>query len=239
VFSTKHSNIEPSLHEKGQRLSGWEIRLVALLSVIAGMVDLIGFFTLGNIFTAHITGNLVLVSATFLREVNPAQALAIPTFFIAVGATWLLARASGLHGKMLARLLLAVQFVLLAAVCAFSLVANASANQRSLTAGLIAMIAVCAMASQHALLRLAISNAPSTAVMTGNVTNAILALLDTLSQGIFSIHGAVERQLVRSFILLLGFFIGCVTAALAVFWFQDWAWALPLALAGVAILLAR
>jgi carbohydrate-selective porin OprB len=38
-------------------------RLPSLVSVIAGMVDLIGFLTLGNIFTAHVARNLVLASA--------------------------------------------------------------------------------------------------------------------------------------------------------------------------------
>ena len=38
--------------------------LMPLLSVIAGMVDLIA---LGNIFTAHVTGNLVLASAAAVR----------------------------------------------------------------------------------------------------------------------------------------------------------------------------
>jgi hypothetical protein len=38
-----------------------------LLSVIAGMVDLFDFFTIGNIFTTHIIGNLVLASATAVR----------------------------------------------------------------------------------------------------------------------------------------------------------------------------
>ena len=164
-------------------LTGWEIRLVTLLSVIAGMVDLIGFMTLGNIFTAHITGNLVLISAAFLRDVNPAQALAIPVFFIAVAATWLIARASGRQGRTLVRLLSSVQFLLLACVFMASVAIGASARPQSVIAGIIAMIAVCAMATQHALLRLAVPNAPSTAVMTGNVTNAILALLDALSSG--------------------------------------------------------
>jgi hypothetical protein len=37
--------------------------------------------------------------------------------------------------------------------------------------------------------------------------------------------------------LLLGFFFGCVVAALAVSWAGDWAWLLPALLAGVAVLL--
>src|SRR5438445_13159633 len=88
-------------------LSRLEERLPPLLSVIAGMVDLIGFLTLGNIFTAHITGNLVLAAAAAVRggPLNVAQALAIPVFMLAVAATWLIAQASNKHGATLARLL--------------------------------------------------------------------------------------------------------------------------------------
>ena len=49
--------------EDAVELSRLEARLPPFLSVIAGMVDLTGFFTLGHIFTAHITGNLVVAAA--------------------------------------------------------------------------------------------------------------------------------------------------------------------------------
>ena len=46
-----------------------ESRLPPLLSLlIPGMVDLIIFLTLGNLFTAHITGNLVVIAALVVRS---------------------------------------------------------------------------------------------------------------------------------------------------------------------------
>jgi uncharacterized membrane protein YoaK (UPF0700 family) len=45
-----------------------ESRLPPLLSMIAGMVDLIVFLTLGNLFTAHISGNLVVIAALVVRS---------------------------------------------------------------------------------------------------------------------------------------------------------------------------
>ncbi len=219
-------------------LSQLEKRLPALLSVIAGMVDLTGFLTLGNIFTAHITGNLVLVAALVVRggRMNPAQVLAIPVFIIGVAATWLLARASGKRGPGLARLLLLVQFLLLVGVLIFSAITKPSANPHGLMAVITAMIAVSAMACQFALLRLALPVAPSTAVMTGNLTNTVLSLLDRQSRTQPLMADDTER-LRGSLHLLIGFFGGCVVAAAAVSLLGDWAWSFPVALAGVAVAL--
>jgi len=162
-------------------LSRLEERLPPLLSVIAGMVDLTGFFTLGNIFTAHVTGNLVVAAAAAVHAGpwNLAQALAIPVFMAAVAAAWLIARASSLHGPALTRLLLVIQFVLLLAVLAFSVAAAPSANPHGLMAGIAVMIAVCAMAFQYALLRLALPKAVSTAVMTQQEGHHAMSILTT------------------------------------------------------------
>src|SRR5215472_1383823 len=98
-----------------------EEQLPPVLSVIAGMVDLTGFFMLGSIFTARAPRNLVVASALVVRggPVNPAQLLAIPVFMIALALVWLIAELSHRKGASLVRLLLVVQFLLLAAVLAF------------------------------------------------------------------------------------------------------------------------
>ena len=98
------------------------------------------------------------------------------------------------------------------------------------------MIAVSAMACQLALLRLALPIAPPTAVMTGNLTNAVLLLLDTMSPSEPS-NASDTARLRSSLHLLVGFFGGCVAAAAAVTYLGDWAWSFPvvLALAAVAV----
>src|ERR1700720_4753564 len=213
-------------------LSRLEARLPALLSVIAGMVDLTGFFTLGHIFTAHITGNLVVASAAAVHggPFNLAQALAIPVFMLALALVWSIAQASQRRGPSLARLLLLVQFLLLAAVLIFSVITKPSASQHALMAGIAVMIAVSAMACQYALLRLAIPGAISTAVMTGNLTNTVLSLMEILSKD-RALLPVDAGRLKRSLHLLVGFLLGCVAAAFAVHQLEDWSWSFPVVLA--------
>jgi uncharacterized membrane protein YoaK (UPF0700 family) len=217
------------------RLEAW---LPPLLSIIAGMVDLTGFFTLGNIFTAHITGNLVVAAAVVVRggPLNPAQLLAIPVFMLALAAVWLIARPYGRNGRDLVRPLLSIQFLLLAAAFIFCVLTKPSMNPHGLMAGIAAMVAVSAMACQYALFRLALPGAISTAVMTGNLSNSVLSLMDLLSRG-RPLMTTDRDQLTRSAGLLAGFLFGCVVAAVAVSWFADWAWSLPAALAVAAVAL--
>jgi uncharacterized membrane protein YoaK (UPF0700 family) len=215
------------------RLEAW---LPPLLSVIAGMVDLIGFFTLGHIFTAHVTGNLVVAAAAAVHggPFNPAQAIALIVFMLALAVVWLIAQATHRRGPGLARLLLLVQLLLLTAVLIFSVIARPSAEPSGLAAGIVVMIAVSAMACQYALLRLAIPGAISTAVMTGNLTNTVLSLMDLLAKD-STLLPVDAGRLRRSLHLLIGFLLGCVAAALAVHELEDWSWSLPVVLAGVAL----
>jgi uncharacterized membrane protein YoaK (UPF0700 family) len=222
-------------HDEAE-LRRMEEQLPPVLSVIAGMVDLTGFFMLGNIFTAHITGNLVVASAVAVRgaPLNPTQLIAIPVFMAAMALVWLIARLSNRKGPALARFLLVVQFLLLAAVLVFCVVAKPSANPHGMLAGVAALIAVSAMATQYALLRLAMPRAVSTAVMTGNLANAVLSIMDALSEG-HPLMSADGGRLRRSLYLLFGFLLGCVIAAMAISTMGEWAWSLPAALAALVV----
>jgi uncharacterized membrane protein YoaK (UPF0700 family) len=106
------------------------------------------------------------------------------------------------------------------------------------TAGVAAMIAVSAMACQFTLLRLAIPGAPSTAVMTGNLTHTVLSVLDTLSGSQPLLEGAAKR-LKKTVKLVVGFFTGCVAGAAAVSLAGDWAWSFPVVMGGALMALSR
>ncbi|MDQ2736282.1 MAG: DUF1275 family protein, partial [Pseudomonadota bacterium] len=64
-----------------------------MLSVIAGSTDAIGFLGLGRLFTAHITGNLVILAAHVAagRSAQLAPILSVPVFMLVLGLTRLLA----------------------------------------------------------------------------------------------------------------------------------------------------
>jgi uncharacterized membrane protein YoaK (UPF0700 family) len=61
--------------------------LPTVLSTAPGAVDVIGFLALGGLFTAHITGNLVVLAAHYVTgaftQIGPL--LSIPVFVVVLG----------------------------------------------------------------------------------------------------------------------------------------------------------
>jgi len=199
------------------------------------MVDVIGFLSLG-LFTAHVTGNLVVIAALVVRggPLQMAQILALPVFIAAITAAWLIARAFQRQGRSLVRPLLLIQFLLLASVLILAVTTDSATDPHGLMAGVTAMIAVSAMACQLSAVRLAVTGAPSTIVMTTNLTNSVLALLDTVFRTQPLTEGANE-QLKRTVNVIVGFFVGCIAGAAAVCLLGAWAWSLPVVLAAAAV----
>ncbi|MGH7742556.1 MAG: YoaK family protein [Candidatus Eiseniibacteriota bacterium] len=214
-------------------------RLPIILSLVAGLVDVIGYLSLGKLFAAHVTGNIVIVGAQFVLGGRPnlAQMLAVPVFAVAVAVVSGIAKLLRLRGVVLARSLLLAQFLLLAAVLVFSVRHDADSTAHEWVTTVAAMIAVSAMACQFTLLRFTVPGTPSTAVMTGNLTESVLSLMDTWWRREPRREGAEER-LRKSVVVLAGFFAGCLAGAGAVSWLGNWAWSLPVALAGIALAIA-
>lgn len=214
------------------------VYLPPLLSVVAGMVDVLSFLRLGNVFTAHVTGNLVLVAASLARggPWSAAQVATMPVFVAALSAMLAFARVSRSRGVRLAYQLLVLQLALLTVVFLINVVVHPSLHPHDWLAVTTAMIAVFAMASQYAVFRLALPRAVSTAAMTGNLTNTALSLADKLSNALPIIQNDDER-LKQSSRLLIGFFLGCVVAAAVIPLLGDWAWLLPVLLAAVVVAL--
>src|ERR1700730_7595358 len=93
-------------------------RLTFALSVVAGSVDVIGFLALDGLFTAHITGNIVVLAARFVAggQADLSHLLAVPVFMLVLGLTRLLAawleraRIPSLSPLLLLELVLLVGF---------------------------------------------------------------------------------------------------------------------------------
>jgi Protein of unknown function (DUF1275) len=67
--------------------------LPTVLSLITESVDAIGFLGLGGLFTAHVTGNLVILAVHLASggEASVGPMLSVPVFVAALGLTRLLA----------------------------------------------------------------------------------------------------------------------------------------------------
>jgi uncharacterized membrane protein YoaK (UPF0700 family) len=207
--------------------------LPILLGSIAGSTDTIGFLALGGLFTAHITGNFVVLAAHLVShsEVSAAVILAVPVFVtMLLVARWLAAGLEALGIDPLQPLLL-VQCLLLAGFLAIRVGSGDSFHLNAPTAILAGMLGVAAMAVQNAVGQISLG-APSTTAMTANVVRS------TLGFGEIFVRSNRDQNWWRGCLdrdgPLAGFVIGCGLGAACEAEFARWALALPLALAAGA-----
>src|SRR5258708_2806840 len=93
------------------------------LSFVAGFVDTFGFIALFGLFTAHVTGNFVLIGAAIVSP-GPgvvAKLLALPVFMAVVALICLIVRAHEALSRSALIPLFALQWVFLAALMAAGL----------------------------------------------------------------------------------------------------------------------
>ena len=154
-----------------------ENKISFVLSFISGFVDTAGFIALFGLFTAHITGNLVLASTALFDNGTHAnlfgKLLMVPVFMMTV----LLVGYSIKYKKATASKLLLTEAVCI--IC-FALAGNyALHNQHSpsnTAVTTVASFAVIAMAIQNTCMRKLMDGYPSNTVMTGNITEFTIDL---------------------------------------------------------------
>src|SRR5260370_30473968 len=185
--------------------------LPAVLSVIAGSVDAIGFLGLGGLFTARVTGNLVILAAHLVSGSGAlvASMLSVPVFVAALGLTRLLAGALERIGFASLRPLLLLQLLLLVGFLILGVSAGPRIDADAPIPVLSGMLGVSAMAVQNALVQISLKGAPSTAVMTTNITRFMMDVGDAmLGRRPADVDKARDRAM-RTWPAIVGFAIGC------------------------------
>src|SRR5262249_39626436 len=175
-------------------------------------------------FTAHITGNLVVMADQLVNGGPPhlAQLLSIPVFGLTVAVAYLLARRARMtRGR--GALLVGQSLLLLLVLGMVVRARHGDALTDSLAA---ARMAVAAMAFQNAFVRISLHESSTTSVMTGNVATLVIALLALGWPGPWT-RDESEKKLRSTLPIAVGFFVGCAVGAASVAHLGLWAWRLP------------
>jgi len=186
-----------------------------VLAVVAGSVDVIGFLGLDGLFAAHITGNLVILAAHVVAGAGAPLALmlSVPVFVAALALTRVLAAALERAGVAPLAPLLLLQLALLCAFAWICVAAGARVDSNAPAMIVAGMLGVCAMAVQNALVRIGLAGAPSTAVLTTNITLLTMDLGDML---LGRDAGRIVKARARArhtWPAIAGFLLGCLLGA--------------------------
>lgn len=187
---------------------GW---LAPALAVVAAFVDTTGFIFFGGLFVAHVTGNFVVLGAELATGSEHAgsggegvwiKLSILPLFVVGVIIAWLTQRSVTRRGP------LAIAIVEGGGLCAAGLlghIAHGADTHRTLWTTLAIAAAAMAM-GVHSVLSKAL-RLPMTHVMTGNVTQLTLDILDASRSPAKSRGGTLATVL-----LVIGFAVGAVAA---------------------------
>jgi uncharacterized membrane protein YoaK (UPF0700 family) len=153
------------------------------LAFLAGYVDTLGFLALFGLFTAHVTGNFILIGAAFADPEHRSvllKFLAFPAFVLGVAAARVLIVAAqkrngeALKPALLMELLLLLGFM----VCGWA--ASPIGDQAGPLAMAAGLLGASGMGAHSAIGRLLLGHLAPTSMMTGNVTQIVIDLVDVL-----------------------------------------------------------
>lgn len=201
-----------------------DFKISFTLSLVSGFVDTAGFIALFGLFTAHVTGNLVLAGAAFFDSPHPGnlagKLLMLPVFVLSVMGTSYLIR----YQQATIRTLLLVQSICIAlfAIAGLVFLHPGISNQNSLIT-LTAAFAVTGMGIQNTYMRKLMPAYTPNTVMTGNFTQFAIELFNLMDSYSAAKTGDTGESLQRAngslkkvATVLSGFLLGCMLGALLV-----------------------
>jgi uncharacterized membrane protein YoaK (UPF0700 family) len=208
-----------------------------LLSVNGGFVDSAGFLALQGLFSSHVTGNFVTLGASVVLGTTGvgAKLIALPLFCMVIALVRMLGYALGPQVRSPMRVLMWLIFALLLAAAVLAVRLGPFPNGDVWQALVTGMTLVAAMAVQNAAQRLHLGATPPTTIMTGNVTQAMIDVVDLL-RGLPP-QDPARRRLAGMAANILGFALGCGAAALLFVWLNMWCFLVPPLLALLAVIL--
>ena len=207
-----------------QRLQG------ASMGFLAGYVDTFGFIALFGLFTAHVTGNFVLIAVSLA---DPTQTpsllklLAFPAFILGVAACRLLVARCERRGTAATRPVYLLQLVLLLGFMVCGMLAEPVGKHVGALAMAAGLLGTAAMGAHSAASKLLLSHLAPTSMMTGNVTQLVIDTVDRLRG---AADAATAVRCAKFFWPVLAFALGCAAAAFAYLALGFVALALPVAI---------
>jgi uncharacterized membrane protein YoaK (UPF0700 family) len=152
-----------------------------LLAFTGGFVDTLGFVALFGLFTAHVTGNFVLIGAAMAGSGHSGvlgKLLALPAFVLGVAATRLFQLWRERRGLDTAVPLVGTQLVCLLALMGAGVWAGPFVSGNGVSAIAVGLVGVLTMSIQNTAARSVFSRLTPSTVMTGNVTQLVMDLVD-------------------------------------------------------------
>jgi uncharacterized membrane protein YoaK (UPF0700 family) len=213
----------------------------AVLSGVAGYVDTAGFLALFGLFPAHVTGELVTAGAALTGPHRLApRLLMIPVFMSSVATTALIARAARRRGASSLTPVLGLLTLALALFCLGGVLLRPHATDADGWASLLVGGAgVWAMGIQNTLMRDALGGLTPTTIMTGNLTQTTIDLVELSFQRCARARADTVRRLCRFGVPLLAFLLGAAIGGCLTRLYGLASIALPAAVVGALTLRAH
>jgi uncharacterized membrane protein YoaK (UPF0700 family) len=209
------------------------------LGFLAGFVDTLGFIALFGLFTAHVTGNFILIGAALADPSKTSillKFLAFPAFIIGIAAARLLIGQSLQRNWPALALALSLQLLLLAGFMACGLLAAPIGTDVTPYAMAAGLLGTAAMGAHSATSRLLLAHLAPTSMMTGNVTQIVIDTVDALGG---KRDSALAERCGKFFWPLAAFGTGAIVAAFAYLAFGFVALGVPIAILLALIVLDR